>query len=119
MKSSFKSLLIWVFKANLAIWLINFLLFAVLSLSSSWAVVAFSGYFSKITLLETGLFFLIAGAIAFSGSASSSKTKELLSNSDERWSIEKLRRSERKANNYLILATILFIEAILVSLFGF
>jgi len=118
MKINWKSMVIWTIEANLIVWSINLLLFAVLGLNSSWTTVAFSGYFSKITFLETGISFLVAGAMAFSSSASSSKTKELIINSEERWSIEKLKRSERKANKYLVLAVILFIEAILASLLG-
>jgi hypothetical protein len=79
---------------------------------------AFSGYFSKITLIETGVSFLVGGALAFSGSILSSKTKEYVLKSDEQWSIEKLRKSERKANKYIILAVILFVESILISFFG-
>jgi hypothetical protein len=117
--SSWQRQLIWVLKGNLIIWTVNALLFAILVLSGSTLTnLAFSGYFSKITLIETGVSFLVGGALAFSGSVLSSKTKEYVLKSDEQWSIEKLRKSERKANKYIILAVILFVESILISFFG-
>ncbi len=118
--SSWQRQLIWVLKGNLIIWTVNALLFAILVFSGSTLTnLAFSGYFSKITLIETGVSFLVGGALAFSGSVLSSKTKEyVLKSSDEQWSIEKLRKSERKANKYIILAVILFVESILISFFG-
>jgi len=111
--------LIWVLKANLIIWTANIFLFAILVFSGSEVInLAFSGYFSKITLLETGVSFLIGGAFAFSGSVLPSKAKEYALKSDERWSIEKLRKSEKRANKYIILAIIMLIESIIISFFG-
>jgi hypothetical protein len=79
---------------------------------------ASSGYFSKITLLETGIAFLIGGAIAFSGSIFPSKAKEHVLKSDEKWSIERLRESEKRANKYIFLAVFLFVESIIISFLG-
>ena len=108
--------LIWVLKANLVIWVINSVLFVILLvLGFSWAN---SGYFSKITLLETGVSFLVGGALAFSGSALPSKAKEQILKKDEEWSIEKLRSSEKRANKYLVLAVILFVECLIASFLG-
>jgi hypothetical protein len=114
--SSWQRQLIWVLKGNLIIWTVNALLFAILILSGySLNNLASSGYFSKITFAETGVSFLVAGALAFSGSVLPSKTKEYVLKSDEQWSIEKLRKSEKRANKYIILAVILFVESILIS----
>jgi hypothetical protein len=111
--------LIWILKANLIIWTINALLFVILVFSGSNVTnLAFSGYFSKITLLETGVSFLVGGALAFSGSVLPSKAKEYALKSDERWSIEKLRKSEKRANKYIILAIMMLVESILISFFG-
>lgn len=117
--ASWQRLLIWVLKGNLLIWGINALIFAILVLSGfTWTNLAFSGYFSKIALFETGISFLVGGAIAFSGSVLPSKAKEYALRSDGQWSIEKLRKSEKKANKYIILAIILLIESIIISLLG-
>ncbi len=78
-----------------------------------------SAFFSKITLLETGIALLIAGAVAFSGSVLPSKAKEYASKSNERWSIETLKKSEKRANKFIAMAIIIFSESLLISLFGF
>ena len=115
-----KRYLIWLLKANLIIWVVNGLLFGILvTLNSSWTNVAFSNYFSKITLLETGISFLVGGVLAFSGSVLPSKTKEYIRNSEEHWSIEKLKKSEKRSNRYLVLAIILLIESIILGFLGF
>ncbi len=112
--------LIWIGKANLIVWTINAVVFAVLAaISTGWAELLFSGYFSKITLLETGVAFLAAGAIAFSGSVLPSKAKEYSRKTNEKWSMDQLRKSEKKANKYVALAIILFIESLIVSFLGF
>lgn len=117
--SNWQKRLVWILKANLITWSFNSLLFVVLVFSgSNMASLAFSGYFSKITLLETGVSFLIGGAIAFSGSVLPNKAKEYALKSDERWSIEKLRKNEKRANKYIIFAIIMLIESIVVSFFG-
>jgi hypothetical protein len=116
---SWQTQVIWILQRNLIIWAVNGLLFAILVLSgSSLTNLAFSGYFSKITLLETGFSFLVGGALAFSGSVLPSKAKEYVRKSDEQWSIEKLRKSEKRANKYIFLAVILFAESIIVSFLG-
>jgi hypothetical protein len=103
----------------LIIWAANGFLFAILVLGgSSLTNLASSGYFSKVTLLETGIAFLISGAIAFSGSILPSKAKEYVRKSDENWSIEKLRKSEKRANKYIFLAVFLFVESLIISFLG-
>ena len=110
---------IWILKVNLAIWAINALLLALFALSGSSLNELFSsGFFSKITLVETGIALIVAGAVAFSGSVSASKTKEYIHKSDEQWSIDKLRRREKTANKYIALALLIFAESLAVSLLG-
>jgi len=107
---------IWIIKANLIVWAINAVLFLILVFSGfKWAN---SGYFSKITLLETGISFLVGGLLAFSGSVLPSKVKGQIRRSNEEWSIEKLRSSEKSANKYLILAVILFVECLIAAFLG-
>ncbi len=110
---------IWILKANLVVWAINALLLVILVLlTSSLANIVSLHYFSLVILLETGAAFLVGGALAFSGSVSTSKAKEYVRKSDDRWSIDKLRESEKRANRYIILAIILFIESMLLSFSG-
>lgn len=103
----------------MVVWAINVLLLVVLVLlSSSLANLVSLHFFSIITLLETGTAFLVGGALAFSGSILPSKAKDYVFKSEEKWSVDKLRESEKRANKYLILAVVLFVESILISLFG-
>jgi predicted metal-binding membrane protein len=111
---------IWIAKGNLIIWIFNAVILAMLVLNSSFAYLLNSEYFSKITLLETGIALLVAGGIAFSGTVLPSKAKEqILKSESEHWSFEKLKKSEKKANRYVILALVLFVESVALSLFGF
>jgi len=114
--SNWRKSFLWVLKANLVIWVINSALFGVFFLIGVRG--ASSGFFSKIMLLETGVSFLVGGAVAFSGSALPSKAKGQILRKDEDWSIEDLRSSEKKANKYLILAVILFVECLVASFLG-
>jgi hypothetical protein len=110
---------IWILRGNLVVWSVNALLFVTLVMSGSiLSSLVSSGYFSKMTLLETGICFLVGGAIAFSGSVSSTKIKELIRKSDEQWSIDKLHKSEKRANKYIALAILLFVESLVVSFLG-
>jgi hypothetical protein len=113
--------LIWFLKGNLVVWSINGVLFAILGFSGfGWSTLIGSGYFSKITFLETGAAFLVGGALAFSGSLLPNKAREqILKTADEQWSMEKLRRSEKRANKYIIMALVLFVESLLVAFMGF
>ncbi len=99
--------------------MINFIVFAILFFSN-WTGLL-TAYFSKALFLETGISFLIGGIIAFSSSALPTKTKEYISKSEEKqnWSIETLKQGEKRANKYILLAVVLFIQSIIISLFGF
>ena len=119
-RPAFKTYLIWLLKGNLVIWVVNTMLFALFALLGfGWANLVVLGYFSKITFLETGAAFLIGGALAFSGSILPSKAKvQILKTADEPWSMEKLRKSEKKANKFIVFALILFVESLVVALLG-
>ncbi len=114
MSTSLRAYLIWILKANVVIWVVNVVLFFILHFSD--VKFSVSGYFSVISLFEAGLSFLIGGALAFSGSALPHKAKEHVLKSNEPWSIENLRSSEKRANKYLILGAVLFVECLIVSI---
>lgn len=119
LRSNLRAWIIWILKGNLVVWSVNALLFVILVfLGYTLSDLVSSGYFSKITLLETGICFVAGGAIAFFGSASSSKAKEYILKSDEKWSIEKIRKSEKKANRYIALAILFFVESLAISFLG-
>jgi hypothetical protein len=114
-KLAWQTLIIWLLKASLVIWAINGVLLIVLVLFGY----SVSGFFSKITFLETGVALLVGGALAFLGSASASKSKELINKTHEKWSIDTLRRNEKRANKYFMFAVIMFAQSILISVLGF
>jgi hypothetical protein len=115
-----KNLAIWELKAIALIWLINGIVVLMLFLmGNDFQTLLATKIFSKLTLLESGITFLTGGIIAFSGSVSASKSKEVLMKSSEQWSIEKLKSSEKAANNYLLLALIILAISITISVLGY
>ncbi len=121
MKSTdWKRQTVWQLKANLGLWIVNGLLLLVFSLVNHDFLQTMNlEFFSKLTFIETGIALIVGGVIAFSGSVSASKSKEFILKSNERWSIEKLRVSEKGANKFLILALVLFLESLIISYFGY
>ena len=108
--------LLWMVKANAIVWLFNVATLAVLAfLGLSWKTLVATSYFPILLLLETALSLLVGGAIAFSGSVFQNKVREQFMHKKEKWSIESLKASERKANMYFALAGILFVESIVFS----
>jgi hypothetical protein len=112
--------LLWLLKGNFVIWALNGVSFSLLLLFGYSAIDLLNASFlTKITLLETGVVFVVAGGIAFSGSLLPSKAREqIFKSEDGEWSMEKLRKSEKTANKYILLAIILFLESIIISVFG-
>jgi hypothetical protein len=110
---------IWELKANSALWLVNGVV------SGIFLVIlgdfhSFPKFFlSKLTLFETGAALIVGGVVAFSGSLFASKIRETISKNEEQWSLENLRSNEKKANQYLLLGLIVFVEAVVISFFGF
>ncbi len=111
--------LTWILKGNVIVWAINVVLLVILMSSGATLAQLIAGaYFSKITLFETGIAFLVAGAVAFSGSASTTEVSEALRKSGQRWSLERLRKSEKRANKFIVLAVLLFVESLIISFLG-
>jgi len=106
--------LTWVLKVNLAFLVIDLLLLPFLSLF--FKVSAFTlvkdGFFSMMLLLESGIIFLAGGLVAMSSSIFPSKVREHVFHSDEKWSQEKHKKSEAKANLYILAGVLLFLESI-------
>ncbi|MGD0645807.1 MAG: hypothetical protein ABSA75_12955 [Candidatus Bathyarchaeia archaeon] len=111
-------MLIWLAKANGFVWLINLLiLFFATLLGHNGLLLITNGFLSLLLLLETGLSLLVAGAVAFSGAIFPSKIREYVFHSEgEKWSIEQLKKEEKKAAPYIVLAAVLFVQSLVVSL---
>ena len=105
----------WVLKVNLIILVIDLLLLPFLSLFFRVSVLTLvrGGVFSMILLLESGIVFLVAGLIAMSSSIFPSKVREHIFHSGEEWSQEKHKKSEEKANVYILMGTLLFLESVI------
>lgn len=117
---SWRTWLIWLLKANAVIWVFNALVLAIFVFSgSNLTGLIFSAYFSKITLVETGVVLVVAGAAAYSGSVLPNKAKEHIFKTGEEWSLERLRKGEKTANKFMAFAGILFLTSLIISLFGF
>ncbi len=117
--ASWRTWVTWLLVGNSVVWVINTVFFSALVFTgSSVAGLIGSSFFSKMTLLETGVAFLIGGALAFSGSVLPSKTQEQIFKKGEPWSMEKLKKSEKRANKFIVLALVLFLESLIISLFG-
>ncbi len=112
------SLLKWMIKLNVIVWVANCLIFVILTLVDHNAMLL-QAFFTKASFLETGITFLVGGVLTFSSSVLPSKAREYISKSEEHWSIDTLRIAEKRANKYLLLAIILFIQSIIISFFGY
>ena len=102
----------WVLKVNLTFLAIDLLLLLFLSLFLGVSVLSLvkAGFFPMMLLLDCGIIFLAGGLIAMSYSIFPSKIREYVFHSDE-WSEEKQKKSERKANLYILTGIILFLES--------
>ena len=115
------NLAFWILKANVVIWIANIVIFVIIAalMNIDFGSIIYASFFSKFALAETGIALVIAGGLAFSDSALSSKAKEQLLKSNEKWSIDKLRASEKKANKFIILALTIFLESLVIGFLGF
>ena len=106
--------LTWVLKVNLAFLAVDLLLLPFLSLFFEVSVPTLvkDGFFSMMLLLDSGIIFLAGGLIAMSSSIFPSKVREHVFHSDEKWSQKKHKKSEAKANLYILTGVLLFLESI-------
>jgi hypothetical protein len=105
---------LWVLKVNLTFLMIDLLLLLFLALLLRVSVFSLvkAGFFPMTLLLNSGIVFLAGGLIAMSSSIFPSKIREYVFHSDEKWSQEKQKKSERKANLYILSGVILFLESL-------
>jgi len=106
--------LTWVLKANLIFLAIDFLIlpFTSLFLGIGMFVLVTYGFFSVILLLNSGIIFLVGGLMPMASSIFASKIREHILHSDEEWSHEKHKKSQTKANLFILLGVLLLLESI-------
>ncbi len=114
MPQNWRPALIWVLRVNFVFLAIDLLLLLFLSIFLKVTVFTLveDGFFSLILLLDSGIILLIGGLIAMSSSIFPSKVREHVLNSDEKWSLEKHKKSEKKANLYILAGILLFLESL-------
>ena len=71
----------------------------------------FRGLLPMLLLLEAGLIFLAGGLSVLSSTVFFTKVREYVFHSEEKWSMDKYRRSERGALPYMIVGVMLLGES--------
>jgi len=114
MPQNWRPALIWVLRVNFIFLAIDLLLLLFLSmfLKVTIFMLVEDGFFSLILLLNSGIIFLMGGIVAMSSSIFPSKVREHILHSDEKWSQEKHKKSEQKANLYILAGIFLFLESL-------
>ena len=104
----------WILKVNLIFLVIDLLLLPFLSLFLGVSVLSLvkAGFFPTMLLLNSSIIFLAGGLIAMFSSIFPSKIREYIFHFDEKWSQETQKKSERKANLYILTGIILFLESL-------
>lgn len=117
--SDWRKSLLWALRANAIIVVINLVILAVWLLlqSANFVAPARKDFFAVLLLLESALVFLAGGAVAMSTSIFPSKIREYFFRSKEKWSPEKHKKSEARANLYILVGILLFLESVGLTLF--
>lgn len=112
--SNLRGSLLWVLRANAIVVVIDLIILAVWLLLQSANLVApvRKDFFTVLLLLESALVFLAGGAVAMSTSIFPSKVREYFFRSKEKWSPEKHKKSEARANLYILVGILLFLESV-------
>jgi len=72
--------------------------------------------FTALLLAEAGALFLLGGFFAYGGTIFVSKVRQLVLGTGGEWRPEDALRGEKKAFSYILLASLLFTESLLLSL---
>jgi len=118
MPEGWRKAVFWALKVNFFILAVDLILLLTWSLLYNINVVApvRRDFFPFLLLLESGLVFLIGGTIAMASSIFPSKIREHVFHSEEKWSKEKLKKGEAKANLYILAGIFLFLESVGLAL---
>lgn len=120
MHEGWRKSVVWALRVNFIFLVIDLGLLLTWSLLHNINVLASPvrrDFLSLLLLLEAGLVLLIGGSIAMSSSIFVSKIREHVFHSEEKWSKEKQKRSEVRANLYILAGIFLFLESVGFALF--
>ena len=106
--------LFYALKVNFIIIVIDVVLLAIGLLLQSANIIApiRRDFVMILLLLESALVFLTGGAVAMSTSIFPTKIREHFFRSKEKWSAEKHKKSEARANLYILVGIFLFMESL-------
>jgi hypothetical protein len=106
--------LFWALEVNFVILIIDAILFAIGFVLQSASIIAplRRDFVIVLLLLESALVFLTGGAVAMSTSIFPTKIREHFFHSKEEWSAEKHKKSEARANLYILVGIFLFVESL-------
>lgn len=104
----------WALKVNFVIVVIDAILLAIGFVLQSASIIAplRRDFVMILLLLESALVFITGGAVAMSTSIFPTKIREHFFRSKEEWSAEKHRKSEARANLYILVGIFLFVESL-------
>lgn len=119
MAADWRKSLFWALKVNFIIIVIDLVIFAswLLLQSANLVVPVRRDFVTVLLFLESALVFLTGGAVAMSTSIFPTKIREHFFRSKEKWSTEKHRKSEARANLYILVGIFLFVESLGLALF--
>jgi len=115
MEQSYWRFAVWALKVNVALLVIDFLILALMFFFLKVNILN-PVVFSMLLLLESGITFLVGGALVISSSIFPSKVREEIFHTEERWSLEKHHQTQRKANRYILVGVFLFLESLIPGL---
>jgi len=106
--------LFWALKVNFVVVVIDAILLAIGFVLQSASIIAplRRDFVIILLLLESALVFITGGAVAMSTSIFPTKIREHFFRSKEEWSAEKHRKSEARANMYILVGIFLFVESL-------
>ena len=106
--------LFWALKVNFVVVVIDAILLAIGFVLQSASIIAplRRDFVMILLLLESALVFITGGAVAMSTSIFPTKIREHFFRSKEEWSAEKHRKSEARANMYILVGIFLFVESL-------
>ena len=106
--------LFWALKVNFVVVVIDAILLAIGFVLQSASIIAplRRDFVIILLLLESALVFITGGAVAMSTSIFPTKIREHFFHSQEEWSAEKHRKSEARANMYILVGIFLFVESL-------
>jgi len=106
--------LFWALEVNFVILIIDAILFAIGFVLQSASIIAplRRDFVIILLLIESALVFITGGAVAMSTSIFPTKIREHFFHSKEEWSAEKHKKSEARANLYILVGIFLFVESL-------